>query len=75
MMWFILLITAHIRPDDFVLRNEQDYAGISGHSEENCGRIKSPSDEKKMSGAICGPTVIQTCTEKCCVKAFYRATS
>lgn len=70
MMWFILLITAHIRPDDFVLLDEEDYASIFGHSEENCGRIKSPSDKKKMSGAICDPNAIQTYTEKRCVKAF-----
>lgn len=37
MMWFILLITSHIRPDDSVLLDEEDYASIFGQSKENCG--------------------------------------
>lgn len=70
MMWFIFLITAYVRPDDFVLLNEEDYASVFGHSEENCGQIKSPSGKKKRSGAICEPTAIHNYKEKCYVKAF-----
>lgn len=74
MMWLILLITAYIRPDDFVLLDEEDYTSVFGLTQENCRRIKRPSDEKKMSGAICDPTAIQNYTEKRCVKAFSWAT-
>lgn len=60
MMWFIPLITTHVHPDDFVLLyDKENYASIFGHSEENCGWIKSPSYQKKMSGVICDPTEIQ----------------
>lgn len=47
MMRFILLITAYIHPDDFVLQDEEDYDSGFGHSEENCGPIKKSFRQEK----------------------------